>query len=271
MAVAGSGSDARRYKTVRGLMRGLDVLKALNERPAGCWGIVDLCERTGLHHTTLKRILETLRLSGYVEFDEETGRYRLTNFVRGLSAGYRDDDVVASVGRAILPELSRDFRWPFLLSTLDGDAMLTRVETHHLSPLAFHRTTFGYRFPLLETAMGRAYLAACQSPQRRELLRIIKQGKPDSSSSIDKLEDRLNANVADGLGWNDAGWGPFANFSAISAPILLPRGVVACLTTGFPSRVLRSHEALKEFGQPLKAAAASIAKKAASWIPTDRS
>ena len=33
---------ASRYKAVRGLARGLDVLKVLNERPAGCWGIADL-------------------------------------------------------------------------------------------------------------------------------------------------------------------------------------------------------------------------------------
>lgn len=267
----GSGVDASRYKTVRGLARGLDVLKALNERPAGCWGIADLCDRTGLHHTTLKRILETLRILGYVEFQAESGRYHLTYSIRGLSAGYRDDDVVASVGRAALAALAQDFRWPLLLSTLDGDAMLTRVETHHLSPFAFHRTTFGYRFPLLETAMGRAYLGACQLPQRRELLRVITRGEPNDSCSIEELEYRVHANVADGLGCNDAGWGPFTNFSAISAPIRLPRGVVGCLTMGFPTRVLRSHEALREFGQPLKAAAAAIAKKAASRIATAES
>jgi IclR family mhp operon transcriptional activator len=264
----GSGVDAGRYKAVRGLVRGLGVLKALNERPAGYWGIADLCDRTGLHHTTLKRVLETLRILRYVEFHAETGRYHLTCSVRGLSGGYRDDDVVASAGGAALPGLVQDFRWPLLLSTLDGDAMLTRVETHHLSHLAFHRTTFGYRFPLLETAMGRAFLGACQSPQRRELLRVVKCGEPNDSCSIEELENRVHANVADGLGYNDAGWGPFANFSAISAPIRLPRGVVGCLTMGFPSRVLRSHEALREFGWPLKAAAAAIAKNAASRIST---
>jgi DNA-binding IclR family transcriptional regulator len=116
--------------------------------------------------------------------------------------------------------------------------------------------------------MGRAYLGACHSPQRRELLRVIKCGEPEDSCSIEELEDQVHANVVDGLGYNDAGWGPFANFSAISAPIRLPQGVVGCLTMGFPSRVLRSHEALTEFGRPLRAAAAAIAKKAASRIST---
>jgi DNA-binding IclR family transcriptional regulator len=114
--------------------------------------------------------------------------------------------------------------------------------------------------------MGRAYLAACPTPQRRELLRVIKRGKRKSSLSIDRMEDRLQANVINGLGFNDSGWGPFANFSAISAPIVLPCGVVGCLTVGFPTRVLRSQEALEEFGPPLKAAAIEIADTAASWI-----
>jgi hypothetical protein len=38
MAAVGPGAVAGRYKVVRGLVRGLGVLQALNERPAGCWG-----------------------------------------------------------------------------------------------------------------------------------------------------------------------------------------------------------------------------------------
>ena len=259
---ARSGENRSLYKPVRGLMRGLLVLTALNERPAGCWGIAALGARTALHHTTLKRILESLRTLGYVDFHTETGRYHLTANVNALSAGYRDNDLVASVGASLLPDLTKALRWPLVLSTPDGDAMLTRVETHSLSALAFHRTTFGVRFPMFETAMGRAYLAACPEGHRRALLRVWTGREAHKTTSIEDLEVRLNGNVTSGFGCNNIGWGPFKAFSAISAPIVLPDQVAGSLTLGFPSRVMDCRQAIREIGAPLMAAAATIADAA---------
>ncbi len=50
---------AEPYREVRGLTRGLAVLRALNAMPGGVGGVVELARRTGLHRTTVKRLLET--------------------------------------------------------------------------------------------------------------------------------------------------------------------------------------------------------------------
>src|SRR5271165_706871 len=72
-------------RPIRALNRGLEVLTELNrlERAA----INTLATAVGLPRTTTYRILETLRLAGYVERDPHDECYRPTVMVRTLSDG----------------------------------------------------------------------------------------------------------------------------------------------------------------------------------------
>src|SRR5258708_29714072 len=79
-------------RPIRALNRGLDVLTALNrlERAA----INTLASAVRLPRTTTYRILETLRLAGYVERDAHDECYRPTIMVRALSDGFDDEAMV---------------------------------------------------------------------------------------------------------------------------------------------------------------------------------
>ncbi len=59
------------YREVRGLSRGLAVLRALNAMPGGIGGVVELARVTGLHRTTVKRLLETLKTEGLVHHKDD--------------------------------------------------------------------------------------------------------------------------------------------------------------------------------------------------------
>ena len=67
--------DTHRYKEVRGLTRGLDVLRALNRVPGGIGSTSELAKACGLDRTTTKRLLETLRHMGFVRQGEREGQY----------------------------------------------------------------------------------------------------------------------------------------------------------------------------------------------------
>jgi DNA-binding IclR family transcriptional regulator len=74
-------------RPIRALGRGLEVLTELNrlERAA----INTLAAAVALPRTTTYRILETLRLAGYVDRDDDDC-YRPTILVRALAEGFRD-------------------------------------------------------------------------------------------------------------------------------------------------------------------------------------
>jgi IclR family mhp operon transcriptional activator len=68
------------YKAVRGLMRGLALINGLNRFDGGAT-TAQLAEQSGLHRTTVRRLLETLQAEG-VRRSESDDSYRLTLKVR---------------------------------------------------------------------------------------------------------------------------------------------------------------------------------------------
>lgn len=54
------------YRHCQSLVKGLDMLAVLNRLPHGSGSISELALHTGIHRTTLKRLLETLREQGYL-------------------------------------------------------------------------------------------------------------------------------------------------------------------------------------------------------------
>jgi IclR family mhp operon transcriptional activator len=181
-----AGEDGTRESTrpVRALNRGLEVLTELNrlERAA----INTLAAAVGLPRTTTYRILETLRLAGYVERDAHDDCYRPTIMVRALSDGFDDEALVAHIAKPLLAALGEQIVWPVAVATPSGSTMMIRETTDAVSPLALEQYSAGVRVPMLASAAGRAYLAFCAPAQRDALLDVL------ARSSLP--EDRLARN-----------------------------------------------------------------------------
>jgi IclR family transcriptional regulator, mhp operon transcriptional activator len=255
--MSSSETGSASYKLVRGLSRGLDVLKALNERPAGGWTLTTLSQHLDLHHTTVKRLLETLRAEGYVALNEMGGEYILSSKVRMLSAGHQDDDLLILAANEILPTVTRAILWPLCISTREGDAMVVRTDTNTMSPLAFHRS-HGKRMPIASTATGYAYLTTLAQSERRALMRVLLDA---GTADVTLAKTRSNSDcprVHDGLACNDGCWAEHRDYSAISAPIVVNGRTFGCLTMGFPTRAMRGLMALREYGDTLRSTAQSI-------------
>jgi IclR family mhp operon transcriptional activator len=178
-----AGEEVGRESTrpIRALNRGLEVLTELNrlERAA----INTLANAVGLPRTTTYRILETLRLGGYVERDAHDDCYRPTIMVRALSEGFDDEAMLAHIAKPHLAALCTAIVWPIAIATPAGSVMMIRETTDMQSPLALEQYGAGIRVPMLTSAAGRAYLAFCSTPQREALLELL------SRSSLP--EDRL--------------------------------------------------------------------------------
>lgn len=171
-------------RPIRALNRGLEVLTELNrlERAA----INTLAAAVALPRTTTYRILETLRLAGYVDRDAHDDCYRPTIMVRALSEGFDDEALVAHIAKPLLGALGAQIVWPVAVATPSGATMMIRETTDRDSPLALEQYSVGVRVPMLASAAGRAYLAFCSGPQRETHLELL------ARSSLP--EDRLARN-----------------------------------------------------------------------------
>ncbi|WP_298718090.1 DNA-binding transcriptional regulator [uncultured Oceanisphaera sp.] len=248
------------YKPVRGLIRGLSLLNNLNRFDGGA-RIGQLAEVTGLHRTTVRRLLETLQDEGYVRRSESDDGYRLSLKVRELSEGFRDDQWISQLAAPLLGQLLQDVVWPTDITTLDVDAMVIRETTHRFSRLSFHRSMVGRRLPLLQTAAGRAYIAHCPDTERESILALLAsrndvQGKLARNRIwVDKLIRQTRAN---GYGANHGEWGDEEKIGSIAVPIRHGEQVMGCLNLVYIAKAMTIEDAAKRHLGALQAVIADI-------------
>ncbi len=221
------------YKQVTGLSRGLAVLQCLTALPQGRASAGDVARQTGIHRTTVRRLLETLQREGFVERNDNDGSFQLTIKIRQLGESLTDHEWVSSLAAPILRRLSEQVVWPCDLSIPNGTAMVIRDSTHHFSPLSFHRGMIGTRLPMLRTAMGRAYLAFSREEVRAAVLRLILDD-PDPSARITgspfPIEEIIRRTREQGFGMNYREWQPDEKTATIALPIMnKTEDVVACI------------------------------------------
>jgi IclR family mhp operon transcriptional activator len=258
------------YAVVRGLTRGLDLLKALNTQEGGRSTLAQLSEATGLHRTTVRRLLETLIAEGYVRRSRSDDRYVLALNVRSLSEGFRDEDWIASIAAPALGELLQTVVWPSDLATPQGAEMIIRESTHRFSPLSFHRAMVGQTMPTLLTAAGRAFLAYCPDEQREQILHIARGGNDDQARLA--ADDRFVANIVArtrdaGYASNDGEWTSHRKIGAIAQPVMHAGRPVGSINIVYLNKAVSLKEAISRYRPALQNAVLRIEAQLADRPP----
>lgn len=257
------------YKDVRSLARGLQVLKALNSAPGGIATTTELAEACGIHRTTVKRLLETLRTEGFVRAGEREGQYYLTFEVRRLSEGFEDEAWVAKVASPRMQAAVSELMWPCDLGTMESGFMVVRESTHRFSVLSQHRAMIGEKMPLFVTALGRAYLAACKDDEREALLALLGQRNDwigEMARDRHTVEATVQETRARGYAYNDGEWIREAHFAAVAVPVFAGERLLAVLNMIFPKTVVASSDLQQRFVPALQRLAAQIGRASRAWL-----
>jgi IclR family mhp operon transcriptional activator len=258
------------YKEVRGLVRGIAVLRALNRMPAGIGSITALAEASGLHRTTVKRLLETLRTERLVEHDEGSGLYALTFEVRRLAEGYGTADWIDRIAVPAMFEMLPSLLWPSDIATPEAGWMVVRESTHRGSTLSQHRAMIGTRMPMPVTALGRAYLAWCGDDERRATLDLI-ASRDDAFGAMARdrraMERLLAATRRRGWATNEGELLDQADFAAIALPLRSRGRVVAAVNLVFPKNVVPPRDVARRYVPLLRTLVDTIGLRLAAAAP----
>ncbi len=260
---------AAQYKEVRGLARGLQVLKAMNRLPGGIGSTTELARACALDRTTTKRLLETLRAQGLVREGERDGQYYLTFEVRRLSEGFEDETWVSQVAMPLLKAAVREFVWPCDLTTAEAGFMVVRESTHRWSALSQHNAMIGEKLPLLVTAAGRAYLSACSETERAGLIELL-QRRDDACGRLARDEAYVRRVIDEtlqrGYAYNDGEWLTEQDFAAIAVPVHSGERLLAALNMVFPKAAVAAAELARRYVPALTRLANSIGKASRAWV-----
>jgi IclR family transcriptional regulator, mhp operon transcriptional activator len=163
-----------RVETIRGLERGLQVLRFLHSEPIS--SLHDIHRATQISKPSLLRILNTLERAGVVARRLADGRYRLSVFTDVVRKRDRHDRV-AEAAAPVLARLCKKVKWPSDLFVPAGICMERRETNLPHAPFVLLglQSQVGGKVGWLMTGVGRAYLAWCPEKEREAILRTLRK------------------------------------------------------------------------------------------------
>ncbi|WP_180901655.1 IclR family transcriptional regulator [Martelella soudanensis] len=223
-------SGKKDYRINSGLARGLAVLKAFgpDNRPIGN---AEIAGRVGLSKATVSRLTFTLTELGYLNHDEETGRYSLGPAVLTLGYDVMAQMEIRDIARPYMQSLAEYANASVYLGTLDGNEIIY-VEACRTKASMAIRLGVGSRIPMVSTGMGRAFLAALPEKEREACLsaaaKQFGEGWPE-------MEVKTRAAIAyaerNGFALSNGDW--IAEANSAGAVIRRPDGYpVYCVNVG---------------------------------------
>src|SRR5262245_15599116 len=173
--------------------RGLELLRAFgcDARPLSNRAIA---ERTGLPKATVSRLTRTLVDLGYLTRVASSGYYQLGSAVVGIGNAYLANCAVARAARPLMQEFAARHDVSVGLAVPDRLQMMYVIWCRSPKTLTL-RLTAGSTLPIERTALGKAYLWALPTAERRDLLARLRKASEERWSDIMQGIERAFADL----------------------------------------------------------------------------
>lgn len=179
------------------LEKGLDLLEALAEEPAGLTQKA-IAERVGRSVGEIFRMLGVLELRGYVLRDAPSGRYRLTLRLFELAHRNPPTRLLLQAAEGEMGRLANDIGHACHLVGLHGERILVIAQSQPERQLMGWAVRVGAGFPLSSAYASARVLVAFQRPERRAGL-IQRMGEVDGDRADLDLAGRLETIARNGF------------------------------------------------------------------------
>jgi len=258
-------------ETMRGLERGLSVLRALERTES--LALRELHRETQLPKPTLLRILSTLEENGYA-------RRRLTDGTWRRAARKTETqqslmhDMLLDVGGDVLDDLCSRIAWPSDLAVYHRGMMHILETTRKKTPFVINMTGIGYRVPMLQTGLGRAWLAFSTDAERERVLAELRRSEnpfdrtgrePEAVAAI--LEETRRK----GYGTRVAGFTLRAEgedkTNGVAVPVMMRGNVIACVSLVWTISAINEQTVVKRYLAKVQAAASRIGYEIEKRLP----
>ncbi|WP_323122183.1 IclR family transcriptional regulator [Burkholderia alba] len=207
---------------ITALARGLAVLRRIAAADAPVSNR-ELTELTGIPKPTVSRITATLVSAGFLFQLPDSERFVLTASVLELSNGFLRNFDIRARSRPFLARLAEQTSLSVHLAVRDRLDMVVIDVIRPRSAVLVTRLDIGSRMDIARTAVGRAYLAALEQDERRELIGALQAASGDDWPHVvarlnPALEDASKAGYAMVIGeWREG-------LNAIAAGFVGPSG-----------------------------------------------
>jgi DNA-binding IclR family transcriptional regulator len=194
----------------------------------------ELAERTGLSKATISRLTYTLAARGLIHYDAHLRRYRLGAATLSLGYPLLANLNVRQTARPLMKQLADDAGGSVSLGMRDRINMVYVETVRGHDGIAF-RPDIGASLPMLQTAMGRAWLAQAAPDVRETILDAIRMRFPQQWTLYADALDTARRDLAErGFCISCACWQKDVN--AVAVPLAAPiDGEILVFNCGVPT------------------------------------
>jgi IclR family transcriptional regulator, KDG regulon repressor len=210
--------------TVQSIERVFNILELLSHESKGL-NLTKIGTQLDLHKSTVHRLLSVLRNRGYIEKEEESGRYRLGPGFVELASLFLNSIELKTEAEPHLRQLSQVTGQTVFLATLQGTEAVYLDKVEQFTSLRKY-SVIGQRRPLFCTSLGKAMVMHRPEGELRELLKGVAFEKfmPNTHPDVESLLRDLAACRRRGWTADDEEFEP--NVRCLGAPILDYRRLV---------------------------------------------
>jgi DNA-binding IclR family transcriptional regulator len=205
--------------TVRAVDRALDILLCFTEKTD--WAMMEIAERTGLHKSTVHRMLATLEEKGFIERDKNTERYHLGLKVWELSANLSRTDDQATIWLPEMVRLRDQLGETVSIYVRDGSERI-RIQAVQSNHPVRRVAPVGVRLPLYAGASSKVLVAYADNLVQESIMNSHQWASAmDMELYRSQLQDTLVKGYATSFEERETG------VAAISSPIFDRAGLLA--------------------------------------------
>lgn len=174
MGTARGVRELERENVVKSVSRALDIIHLVGMKKGGL-GVTEIAKQIDINKSSVYRILFTLAQYGYIEQDENTGRYKLGYKFLEISSKLLDSIDIRSEAGPFLQQLESATNEVIHLVVYDQGEVVYIEKLEGTETLRMH-SKVGKRAPMHCTSVGKAILANLPSGVVHEI--VDRKGLP---------------------------------------------------------------------------------------------
>ncbi|ERI14521.1 IclR family transcriptional regulator [Ochrobactrum sp. EGD-AQ16] len=241
------------------LVRGLEILRSFTPNDISL-GNQELIDRTGLPKATVSRLTLTLVNLGYLNYDENLGRYSIGPATIALGYSGLSANAVVYMAMPLMRKLAEKTGVAVAMGLREQREMVYIANARSENPVSL-RLNVGSRLPLWRTAMGLSYYAGMEETQREALLEQMLAAEPDHAEKIRRLTSHALEDFArDGFVISCGDWYSYIN--AVGVPFRPTDGTqLVAITCGGITDIAPRGICYGEIGPALKQLAIELQER----------
>lgn len=236
----------------------LDILELLSLEKDGL-GVTEIGNRTGLHKSTVHRIVSALAERGYIEKVSGRGIYKIGLKLVEISSVYLNSVELKTEARPYLHELTAHLGQPSHLAILDDTDAVYIDKVDMVNNIRLY-SQIGRRIPVYCSALGKCLLSGLNDNEMQEIVSRCSFEKY-TANTLDKDALLKQVRAVAAAGWAIDDEEHDEGIRCVASPVLDYRGkVIAAVSIAGPAAVIAPQND-SETGRVLRETALKISER----------